>query len=281
MYDICKPLGKIRMPFDAKRVTRCEDEPVDDGTRQARGVHEDVLERLGPDLLWGELSATRDLRLELIEARYGVSRSAAREVVRVLEAMRVVSSRRRVGITVRPRVEWNVLDPRLIRWRLAGPERPAQLRSLSQLRTGVEPTAAALAALHATPDQCGALTAAVIGMSITGQSGDLEAYLAHDVAFHRTLLEASGNELFAGLTDVVEEVLAGRTHHHLMPSRPEPAAIRLHGDVAEAVSARDAVRAETAMREILAEAMEAMEQASAADERDAADSAVLVADAAG
>ena len=92
--------------------------------------------------------------------------------------------------------------------------------------------------------------------------------------------------MFAGLTDVVEEDLAGGTHHHLMPSRPEPSAIRLHADVAEAVSARDAVRAETAMREILAEAMQAMAQATMADdrdadERDAADSAVLVADAAG
>jgi DNA-binding FadR family transcriptional regulator len=67
--------------------------------------------------------------------------------------------------------------------------------------------------------------------------------------------------MFAALTDVVAEVLSGRTHHDLMPSRPEPAAIRLHGDVAEAVSAVDATRAEAAMRAILAEAQEAMEQA--------------------
>ena len=234
---------------------------TDDGSRRAHGVHEDVLERLGPDLLWGELSSAHDLRLELIEARYRVSRSAAREVIRVLEAMGVVSSRRRVGITVRPREEWNVLDPRLIRWRLAGPERADQLRSLSQLRGGVEPVAAALAAQHATPAQCGELTAAVIGMSVTGQAGDLEAYLEHDIRFHRTLLEASGNELFAALTDVVSEVLAGRTHHHLMPSRPEPTAIRLHGDVAEAVAAGDGPRAEAAMRAILVEAMDALEQA--------------------
>jgi len=239
--------------------------PQQDGIPPRTGLHEEVLERLGPDLLWGELATVRDLRLELIEARYGVSRSAAREVVRVLEAMGVVSSRRRVGITVRPRSQWSVLDPRLIRWRLAGPERADQLRSLSQLRTGVEPVAAALAAQHATPHQCGELTAAVIGMSVTGQAGDLEAYLAADIRFHTVLLEASGNELFAGLTDVVAEVLAGRTHHHLMPSRPEPAAIRLHGDVAEAVAAGDGPRAEAGMRAILAEALQAMEQAYAAD----------------
>ena len=253
--------------FYPGRLPRVHDVPVtdltpgDESPRQAAGRHEDVLDRLGPDLLWGGLSAIDHLRLELVESRYGVSRSAAREVVRVLEAMGVVSSRRRVGITVRPREEWNVLDPRLIRWRLAGPERAAQLRSLSQLRTGVEPIAASLAAQHATPEQCGELTGAVIGMSVTGQAGDLEAYLAADIRFHTALLEASGNELFASLTDVVAEVLAGRTHHDLMPSRPEPAAIRLHGDVAEAVAGGDAARAEAAMRAILAEALQAMEQA--------------------
>jgi DNA-binding FadR family transcriptional regulator len=225
------------------------------------GLHEQVLNRLGPDLVWGDLTHATDLRLELLEHRYGVSRSVAREAVRVLESMGVLSSRRRVGITVRPRADWNAFDPRLIRWRLAGPERGSQLRSLSELRRGIEPVAAALAASHATPRQCGELTGAVIGMSVTGQAGDLEAYLAHDVRFHRVLLEASGNEMFASLADVVAEVLTGRTHHHLMPDRPEPAAIRLHGDIAEAIAASDAPRAERAMRDILTEAQEAMERA--------------------
>jgi DNA-binding FadR family transcriptional regulator len=84
---------------------------VDDGLLRAPDVHEDVLERLGPDILWGDLSTVDDLRLELIEDRYGVSRTAAREVVRVLEAMGVVTSRRRVGITVRPRQEWKRARP--------------------------------------------------------------------------------------------------------------------------------------------------------------------------
>ncbi len=220
-----------------------------------------MLGRLGPDLVWGELQGVSDLRLELIETRYDVSRSVAREVVRVLESMGMVSSRRRVGITVRPRSEWNSLDPRLIRWRLAGPERAAQLRALSDLRRGIEPVAAGLAARQATPEQCGALTGAVIGMSVTAQSRDLRGYLSHDITFHRVLLEASGNEMFASLSGVVAEVLAGRTEHDLMPTRPEPAAVRLHVDVAEAVAARDSAKAEQAMRDIVTEAWEAMERA--------------------
>ncbi|MGD9526364.1 MAG: FCD domain-containing protein, partial [Pseudonocardia sp.] len=69
---------------------------------------------------------------------------------------------------------------------------------------------------------------------------------------------ASGNEMLAALSGVVAEVLSGRTRHDLMPARPEPLAIRLHGDVAEAVQAGDAVAAEAAMRAILDEASAAM-----------------------
>ena len=151
-----------------------------------------------------------------------MSVSVAREVVRVLESMGMVRSRRRVGVTVLGRGEWNVFDPRLIRWRLASEDRAAQLQSLSELRRGFEPVAAGLAATHATAEQCGVLAGAVSDMVVHGHSGDLEAYLVADVTFHRTLLEASGNEMFRALGDVVAEVLAGRTHHGLMPDRPNP-----------------------------------------------------------
>ncbi|MBC7549858.1 MAG: FadR family transcriptional regulator [Cellulomonas sp.] len=225
------------------------------------GLHEQVLARLGPALVSGELTEGSVLTIDDLARQYGVSRTVARDVVKVLESLQLVTTRRRVGITVRPRTDWNAFDPRLIRWQLAGPDRTRQLRALSELRNAVEPTAAALAALRANPEQCGRMTAAVIGMSITGRQGDLEAYLQHDVAFHCALLQASGNDMFAALASVVGEVLAGRTHHDLMPAHPEPAAIRLHGDIAEAVAAGDSARAERATRAIMDEAKEAMEAA--------------------
>ena len=57
---------------------------------------------------------------------------------------------------------------------------------------------------------------------------------------------------------MVAEVLAGRTHHGLMPSRPNPEAIDLHDAVARAVRDRDPAAAETAMRRIIDEAAAAM-----------------------
>ena len=146
----------------------------------------------------------------------------------------------------------------LIRWRLAGSGRADQLRSLSELRAGFEPAAARYAATRATPEQCGVLTKAVMDMAVHGRAGDLQPYLEADILFHRTLLEASGNEMLAALADVVAEVLTGRTLHGLMPATPEPGAIRLHADVAQAVQARDADAAHRAMSEIITEATGAM-----------------------
>ncbi|HEV7935428.1 MAG TPA: FadR/GntR family transcriptional regulator [Actinomadura sp.] len=222
------------------------------------GLHGSVLDELGTLVISGGLAPGQVLRIEELEARFGVSRSVVREAIRVLESMGMVTSRRRVGVIVAPSTGWNLFDPRIIRWRLDGEGRAEQLRSLSELRRGVEPVAAGLAALHATPEQCGVLTGAVMQMAVHGRSGDLEAYLEADVLFHRTLLEASGNEMLGALTDVVAEVLAGRTHHHLMPALPEPAAIRWHAEVVQAVQSGDPEAAERAMRDIVDEATRAM-----------------------
>lgn len=222
------------------------------------GLHAELLDKLGRALASHELAAGTVLRAEELEARYGVSRTVVRETIRVLESMGMVRSRRRVGTTVEPREHWNVYDPMVIRWRLAGEGRDEQLRSLSELRAGFEPVAAALAARRATPAHCGALTGAVMDMAVHARSGDLEAYLVADVLFHRTLLQASGNEMFGALDTVVAEVLSGRTHHGLMPATPEPGAVRLHADVAEAVQSGEAVGARRAMQAIIEEAAEAM-----------------------
>ncbi|CUR58975.1 GntR domain protein [metagenome] len=229
--------------------------------------HGHVLSALGTRIASGELAVGQVLTLEGIGTTYGVSRSVAREAIRVLESMQLVASRRRVGITVLPRERWNVFDPRVIRWRLDAGDRAEQLLSLSELRRGFEPVAAALAAQRANAHHCRILAAAVSDMVMHGRSGDLESYLLADKVFHRTLLEASGNEMFRALDAVVSEVLTGRTHHGLMPTQPNPEAIALHDEVARAVRLQDAPAAERAMRAIIEEAAEAVraEQGQRAD----------------
>jgi DNA-binding FadR family transcriptional regulator len=161
-------------------------------------LHAGLLDALGAEVVSGRLPAGHVLTLEGISAQHGVSRSVAREAVRVLESMGIVESRRRVGITIRAADKWNVFDPQLIRWRLDAGDRAAQLISLSELRRGFEPAAAALAARR------------------------------------------------------------GRTHHGMMPERPNTAAIAMHDEVARAIRMRDEDAAEKAMRAIIDEAATAV-----------------------
>jgi DNA-binding FadR family transcriptional regulator len=228
-------------------------------TTPGRGLHGRVLDSLGPAITAGEYPPGSVLRTDELAKDFEVSRSVMREAVRVLESMHLVESRRRVGVTVRPKVEWNVYDPQVIRWRLAGADRPQQLRSLTVLRSAVEPIAAGLAAKFATAEQCAELTECAIGMVANSRGHKLEAYLVHDVAFHRVILAASGNEMFARLGDVVTEVLAGRTHHEVMFEDPDPAAVTLHVQVAEAVREGDAARAESLTREITVGALQELD----------------------
>jgi DNA-binding FadR family transcriptional regulator len=225
-------------------------------------LHGNLVDALGAAIVSGEYLPGQVLTLEGVSAQHGVSRSVAREAIRVLESMGMVASRRRVGITIQPSQSWNVFDPTLIRWRLESGDRAAQLISLSELRRGFEPAAAALAARRADPHQCRIMAAAVSDMVMHGRSGDLEAYLLADKIFHQTLLEASGNEMFRALNGVVSEVLSGRTHHGMMPATPNPAAIDLHDQVARAIRMRDEAAAERAMRAIIDEATSAVAEES-------------------
>lgn len=231
---------------------------------QGGGLHHSVLTRIGADLTSGRLSAGDVFSMEQIEARYGVSRTVVREVIKVLESIGVATSRRRVGVTIQPESAWESLSPVIIHWRLEGPQRVAQLREVSELRRGVEPQAAWLAAQRATPEQIERLRTAAAGMAQTGPKGELRAYLEHDIVFHRTLLEASGNALLAGFAPFVAEALTGRTDHDLMPDIPEQGAIDWHVEVAAAIADGHPELAEETTRRIVTEAQAAMDEIDAA-----------------
>ncbi|MCK1815841.1 FCD domain-containing protein [Streptomyces carpaticus] len=228
------------------------------GTGNGESKHHSVLDTLGLEITSGVLEEGRVLTLDTIQERFDVSRTVARETMRLLESKGLVVSRRRVGITVRPTASWQVYDPRVIWWRLAGPGRDSQLRSLTELRIAVEPLAAAAAARHAGAAERARLVELATAMRPLGEAGRLDPFNDLDVELHSLVLRASGNEMFAALTDVVAAVLRGRTQLGLMPDRPVPEALDLHEAVALAVADARHQDAEEAMRLLLSEVRDAM-----------------------
>lgn len=221
-------------------------------------LHTTVLDVLGRRITSGEVAAGAPLTLDAIGTEFGVSRTVAREAMRLLEGLGLVRSRRRVGLVVLGIDEWNVLDPRVIRWRLEGPGRDDQLRTLTELRHAVEPLAAAGAARNASAQVREELVAVAARMRHLGEAGDLEEFLDLDVRMHELLLRSSGNEMFGALAEVVAAVLSGRTHLGLMPAAPVPEALEQHEAVARAVASGDADAAEAAMAAIVGEVRRAL-----------------------
>ncbi|MBH0010181.1 FadR/GntR family transcriptional regulator [Salinibacterium sp. SWN1162] len=223
-------------------------------------LHARVLNDVGLSIVSGEISPESTILAEQLEERYSVSRSVVREAVRVLQSLGMVASVKRVGMRVQPMSEWSLYDPLVIRWRLEQVENGRQLRSLTELRSAIEPQAAKLAALHASDEAAGELLALAARMRAVGRSGDLELFLELDIRFHSLVLAASGNEMFARLDRVIAEVLTGRTNRGLMPATPHEEALQLHVDVADAIQGKRPDDAYAAMERIMSRTSEEVER---------------------
>lgn len=214
-------------------------------------LHSQVVDALGAEIVGGGLPPGATLTLDGIQSRFAVSRTVAREGMRILESMRLVTSERRNGIVVQPPDVWDVFDRQVIRWRLDSANRADQLRSLTELRIGIEPFAANLAASRATEDERDALRQAAGEMRVFGEAGRLDRYLAADIDFHRTVLRASHNEMYAALVEPVIEAVLERPLHGHRHAYPVPEAIDLHEAVMLAIGSGEPAAAEAAMLRLL------------------------------
>lgn len=220
-------------------------------TKPTTASHARLVEELGRRVTGGELAPGTIMTLAGLEAEYGASRTVLRETVRVLESHGLVSSRRHVGILVRPPEEWDSLNASVIEWTLDGAERHRKLIELTELRVAVEPVAARLAAEHADDDQRAELLRLAAELHERGARGEgaSDEYLEVDIAYHSLLLRAGGNALFARLAAPVSEILRGRSVRGWTPAVPHDGTLEAHVATAQAIAHGDGAAAEASARE--------------------------------
>lgn len=217
-------------------------------------LHQALVENLGQAIVDGDIPTGTALILEDVMHRCQASRTVAREAVRVLETLGMVAMKRRIGNVVLPRSSWRVSDSRIIRWRLSGRHRQAELDDLMQLRAGIEPIAARLTARSAGAPHLGRrleeLSALMAQLGGDGE-GVSAQFLAADIEFHRLLVTSSGNDHIRAFSDTLEVVLIERNRLGLLGDYPDPRAMRAHQDIARAVSEQSPTRAEQATRQLV------------------------------
>lgn len=152
-----------------------------------RGLHGEVVHRIGLQILRGELQPGDALPTEdELSGQLAISRTVLRESVKVLAAKGLVEARPKTGTRVRARSDWNLLDPDVLAWRFEASPDGAFFRNIVELRRIVEPEAARLAAERAADTEIAELEAAFREMEAAVD--DPDAYLEPDLRFHELIL---------------------------------------------------------------------------------------------
>lgn len=218
-----------------------------------RTLQSQVVDGLGIAIVGGEFPPETTLPIDIaLQERFGVSRTVLREALKALAGKNLITSRARVGTIVLPRREWSLFDPDVLAWHFeTGPD-VAFLRSLAEIRIGLELESVALAAERRSDAQLEQMFAYVDGMATAGNTAD---FASSDLAFHRAVAEASGNPFMASITGLVDLVLATAftISSPVDDGEARDVTVDHHRRVATAIGTRDADGARAAMRIVIME----------------------------
>lgn len=219
------------------------------GTRMGQ---EQVVRAMGLSIISGEFPEGALLPGEAdLMARFGVSRTVLREVLKTLAAKGLVVSKTRVGTKVRNQVDWNMFDSDLLSWRVELGMDVRFLNSLYEIRLAVEPAAAALAALRRTDEQVARLRAIIDSFVRPGHTR--ASFAEVDLALHLEIAAASGNPFMRAVGAIIEAALVV-TFAETAPIEDESrlvASASEHGAIVEAIAAGDPQAAARAMTDVI------------------------------
>jgi GntR family galactonate operon transcriptional repressor len=161
-----------------------------------RNVYAYIAHKLGCEIVAGVFPQGTLLPNESeMRGRFAVSRTALREAYSVLAAKGLILPRPKIGTRVRPKSDWNMLDPEVLTWHLEAVPNEEFISELYTLREMIEPEAAALAAVSPSPATIATIGAAYADMvRFKDGSGDL---ISADLRFHQGILNATGNHFLA------------------------------------------------------------------------------------
>ena len=213
-------------------------------------IHE-VLSTLGSEIARDLIPVGAALPPEPdLEARFGVGRGVIREAIKTLAAKGLVSVGPRHGTRVLPRPDWSLLDREVLSW-LVGKGDPDRelLLEIQEVRSIIEPAAAALAAERATKTDRERINSALVAMEI---SRDSTSATAADKAFHLAILDATHNRVFQGFRSAIDTILStvflvavGRSTGWFEDNLPN------HATVARAIDEGNGRKARSAMEQLL------------------------------
>lgn len=184
--------------------------------------------------------------IELAE-KFGVSRTAIREAVRVLSGKGLVSTRKGSGVYVSEIDMSNVVDPfyELLEMKCG----EASLLHLIRVRLFIEPEIAKLAAQHCSEEDIQYLSekAGLMEKHANNPSENIES----DIMFHRRIANATNNPIIPIIMEPIFQLLHKFISTTYRQSHAPDLAIKYHRELVNCLQNKDGERAYVNMREHL------------------------------
>ena len=161
-------------------------------------VTDEAIEKIKTMILSGELPPGSKLpNEEVFAGQLGLSRNSLREAMRALAAMKILVSRQGDGTYVSSLEPHLLIEAATFAADLSQGEAALQLL---QVRRLLEPQAVALAASLIDENQLAQLRAE---LDASESAETVDEFLAHDIEFHRQIIDVVGNPVLAMLLQVV------------------------------------------------------------------------------
>ena len=195
----------------------------------------DAIEDLKTLLLSGEIQTGERLPAEAdLAARLGISRNVLREAVRALVHGGVLRTRQGDGTYMGSLDPSELLDGVALYTQLATGSR---LLQVLEARRTIEPELTALAATRMDEAALAELDGLLQRMAEAASEREL---IECDLAFHRVVADASGNELLAGFLEALAPVtVRPRIWRALVDEGSLDVQLHQHRSIADAIRARD------------------------------------------
>lgn len=219
----------------------------------------ELVEEIGGMIVRGDSQPGGDFPIEAeLAKQYQTSRTVIREAIKMLTAKGLVGSRPRRGTFVEPESKWNILDPDVLRWILQRRFSFELMHDFLVVRQGIEPKAAAEAALRQDQTAIEEIGRRLDHMreAEAGRMDSLEA----DIAFHIAILHASGNRFFVQFSHVIETALRFSIRLTNSEKGVRTASVPDHEAIYQAIRQGDAAAAEAAAQALLTEAIRLLDE---------------------